>query len=145
MKDFVIPFVIALLGLAATGLGAVVGARAARFGAEKSAETVRRQVRDQGAIEHGHWLSQQRFSTYESFLEAWDECLRVTQTSAKAAEPDPTGLEDLRSRTVHERGAGSAQQDAHAWPTAPSRVSNPRASTSAAAPGLEAPRRPSDL
>ncbi|MFH8902542.1 hypothetical protein ACH4HG_40125 [Streptomyces coeruleorubidus] len=96
MKDFVIPLVIALIGLAATGLGAVVGARAAKFGAEKSAEAVRRQVQDQGAVEHGHWLRQQRFSTYESFLEAWDECLRITQASAADDAQDSTGLEDLR-------------------------------------------------
>ncbi|WP_406474295.1 hypothetical protein [Streptomyces platensis] len=96
MKDFVIPLVVAVIGLAATGLGAVVGARATKFGAEKSAEAVRRQVQDQGAVEHGHWLRQQRFNTYESFLEAWDECLRLTQASAEADAPDSTGLEDLR-------------------------------------------------
>jgi hypothetical protein len=96
VKDFVIPLVVAVLGLGATGLGAVVGARAARFGAEKSAEAVRRQVQDQGAVEHGHWLRQQRFNTYESFLEAWDECLRITQISTQADEPDSTGLENLR-------------------------------------------------
>lgn len=96
MKDIVIPLVLAVIGLAATGLGAVVGARAAKFGAEKSAEAVRRQVQDQGAVEHGHWLTQQRFNTYESFLEAWDECLRITQASAAADAPGSTGLEDLR-------------------------------------------------
>jgi methyl-accepting chemotaxis protein len=96
VKDFVIPLVVAVIGLAATGLGAIVGARAARFGAERNAETVRRQVQDQGAVEHGHWLRQQRLNTYESFLEAWDECLRITQASAEAHDPDSTGLEDLR-------------------------------------------------
>lgn len=96
MKDFVIPLVIAVIGLAATGLGAVVGARAARFGAEKNAESVRRQVQDQGAVEHGHWLRQQWLSTYESFLEAWDECLRFTQASGDIQDPDSTGLDELR-------------------------------------------------
>ncbi|MFI7088522.1 hypothetical protein ACIBUR_33635 [Streptomyces anulatus] len=101
MKDFVIPLVLAVIAFAATGLGAVVGARAARFVAEKSAEAVRRQVRDQGAVEHAHWLRQQRFSTYESFLEAWDECLRITQASAEADDPDSTGLEGLRLAADH--------------------------------------------
>ncbi|MBD3007903.1 MULTISPECIES: hypothetical protein [unclassified Streptomyces] len=96
MKDFAIPLVIAVIGLAATGLGALVGARATRFGAERNAETVRRQVQDQAAVEHGHWLRQQRLNTYESFLEAWDECLRITQASAAVHDPDSTGLEDLR-------------------------------------------------
>lgn len=91
-----IALVVAVIGLAATGPGAVVGARASRFGAEKNAETVRRQVQDQGAVEHGHWLRQQRLSTYESFLEAWDECLRITQTSGDAHDPDSTGLDELR-------------------------------------------------
>ncbi|MFG2749231.1 hypothetical protein [Streptomyces xanthophaeus] len=97
MKDLVIPLLVAVIGLAATGLGAIVGARAARFGAEKNAETVRRQVQDQGAVEHGHWLRQQRLSTYESFLEAWDECLRITQASVDAPDPDSTGLDELRA------------------------------------------------
>ncbi|MFD5080345.1 hypothetical protein [Streptomyces sp. NPDC058371] len=96
MKDFVIPLVLAVIGFAATGLGAVVGARSTKFGAEKSAEAVRRQVQDQGAVEHAHWLRQQRFTTYESFLEAWDECLRITQASADSDAPDSTGLDELR-------------------------------------------------
>ncbi|MEV5972949.1 hypothetical protein [Streptomyces sp. NPDC051921] len=54
MKDLVIPLLIAVIGLAATVLGAILGARAARFGAEKNAEAVRRQVQDQSAVEHGH-------------------------------------------------------------------------------------------
>ncbi|MFE2441578.1 hypothetical protein ACFXDF_05795 [Streptomyces sp. NPDC059426] len=108
MKDFVMSLVIAVIGLAATGLGAVVGARATKFGAEKSAEAARRQVQDQGAIEHGHWLRQQRFSTYESFLEAWDECLRITQASLADDAPDPTGLEDLR--LAADRLAGRARR-----------------------------------
>lgn len=91
-----ISLVAAVIGLAATGLGAVVGARAARFGAERNAETVRRQVQDQGVVEHGHWLRQQRLNTYETFLEAWDECLRITQTSPEVHDPDSTGLEDLK-------------------------------------------------
>ncbi|MEU8890357.1 hypothetical protein [Streptomyces sp. NPDC048442] len=97
MKDLVIPLVIAVIGLAATGLGAIVGARAARFGAERNAETVRRQVQDQGAVEHGHWLRQQRLITYETFLEAWDECLRLTRASGRADDPDSTGMEELRT------------------------------------------------
>lgn len=96
MKDFVIPLLVAVIGLAATGLGALVGARAAKFGALKNAETVRRQVQDQGAVEHGHWLRQQRLNTYEGFLEAWDECLRLTQAPGNAHEPDYAVLDGLR-------------------------------------------------
>lgn len=65
-----IPLVIAVIGLAATAVGALIGARSAKFGAERNAEAARQQVRDHGAIEHGHWLRQQRFDAYESFLAA---------------------------------------------------------------------------
>jgi len=100
VKDFVIPLAIAVIGLAATGWGALVGARAARFGAEKNAEAVRRQVQDQGAVEHGHWMRQERMTAYESFLGAWDECLRITQTPAEDHASDSAGLETLRVAAV---------------------------------------------
>ncbi|WP_129307715.1 hypothetical protein [Streptomyces sp. L2] len=100
MKDFVIPLAIAVIGLAATGWGALVGARAARFGAEKNAEAVRRQVQDQGAVEHGHWTRQERMTAYESFLGAWDECLRITQTPAEDHASDSAALETLRVAAV---------------------------------------------
>ncbi|MFI9183013.1 hypothetical protein ACIGXG_12360 [Streptomyces goshikiensis] len=96
MKDLVIPLLVAVIGLAATGLGAIVGARSTRFGAEKNAETVRRQVQDQGAVEHGHWLRQQRLSTYGSFLEAWDECLRITRAPVDVPDPASESLDELR-------------------------------------------------
>ena len=96
MTDLVIPLAVAVIGLAATGWGAVVGSRAAKFGAEKSADAARRQVQDQATVEHGHWLRQQRLSAYEGFLEAWDECLRITQASADSHDPDSTQLDDLR-------------------------------------------------
>ncbi len=95
-----IPLAIAVIGLAATGWGALVGARAARFGAEKNAEAVRRQVQDQGAVEHGHWMRQERMTAYESFLGAWDECLRITQTSTGTNSPDSAELEALRVAAV---------------------------------------------
>ncbi|MGW7343343.1 hypothetical protein [Streptomyces sp. NPDC054854] len=108
MKDLVIPLLVAVIGLAATGLGAVVGARSTRFGAEKNAEPVRRQVQDQGAVEQGHWLRQQRLGTYESFLEAWDECLRITQTPVDAHDPDSTSLDELRSAAGRMAGRARA-------------------------------------
>ncbi|MEF9883736.1 hypothetical protein [Streptomyces sp. P9-A4] len=121
MKDLVIPLLIAVIGLAATVLGAILGARAARFGAEKNAETVRRQVQDQSAVEHGHWLRQQRLGTYESFLEAWDECLRITQSSAADPDADSTVLDELngaagrmaeRARRIALLGPGEVTQAA---------------------------------
>ncbi|MFI1097325.1 hypothetical protein [Streptomyces sp. NPDC020917] len=122
MKDYVVPLVIAVIGLAATAVGALIGARSARFGAEQNAEAARQQVRDQGAVEHGHWLRQQRFDTYESFLAAWDECLRVTQESAENHDPDPTDLVPLRnaadrmaerSRRIALLGPAEVTREAH--------------------------------
>ncbi|MFJ8846671.1 hypothetical protein ACIRFF_27665 [Streptomyces cyaneofuscatus] len=95
MEDYVIPLIIAAIGLAATAVGALIGARSAKFGAERNAETARQQVRDQGAVEHGHWLRQQRFDAYESFLAAWDECLRITQESAEHHDPNRADLAPL--------------------------------------------------
>lgn len=41
-------------------------------------------------------MRQERMNAYESFLEAWDECLRITQTSADAYSSDSADLEPLR-------------------------------------------------
>ncbi|MFE3774866.1 hypothetical protein [Streptomyces sp. NPDC059122] len=87
----------AVFGLAGTVLGAVVAARATKVGADKNAETVRQQVEDQAAAEHAHWLRQQRLNAYEGFLEAWDECLRLTRASADPQDGDPPGVEPLRA------------------------------------------------
>ncbi|MFF3886997.1 hypothetical protein [Streptomyces sp. NPDC001914] len=127
MKDFMIPLALAAVGLAATWLGAIVGARAAKFGAEKSAEAIRSQVHDQGAVEHAHWLRQQRFSTYESFLEAWDECLRITQASAETDASDLAGLEDLR--LAADRMVGRARRIAILGPAEVTRAAESLAET----------------
>lgn len=78
-------------------LGAVVTARATKAGADKNAETVRRQVEDQAVAEHAHWLRQQRLNAYEGFLESWDDCLRLTRASADHLDGDlPGAAEPLR-------------------------------------------------
>ncbi|MFE4855869.1 hypothetical protein [Streptomyces sp. NPDC056670] len=97
MDELLIALVAAAFGLAGTVVGAVVAARAAKAGADKNAETVRRQVEDQATVEHAHWLRQQRLTAYEGFLEAWDECLRLTRASADPHESDPPGVEPLRA------------------------------------------------
>lgn len=91
-----IALVAAGFGLAGTVLGAVVAARATTAGADKNAETVRRQVADQATAEHSHWLRQQRLNAYDGFLEAWDECLRLTQTSSDSRNGDLPSTDPLR-------------------------------------------------
>ncbi|MFI9358134.1 hypothetical protein [Streptomyces lydicus] len=44
----------------------------------------RRQVRDQGANEHQHWLRQQRQEQYVQFLQAVDHCLKAVQAHSGA-------------------------------------------------------------
>ncbi|MEU7133963.1 hypothetical protein [Streptomyces sp. NPDC046261] len=96
MDELVIALVAAVFGLAGTVLGAVVAARAAKAGADKNAETVRRQVEDQAGAEHAHWLRQQRLNAYEGFLEAWDECLRLTRASADLQDDGQSNAGPLR-------------------------------------------------
>ncbi|WP_147972794.1 hypothetical protein [Streptomyces sp. col6] len=101
VDELLIALVAAVFGLAGTVVGAVVAARAAKAGADKNAETARRQVEDQATAEHAHWLRQQRLTAYEGFLEAWDECLRLTRASADPHESDPPGVEPLRAAAGH--------------------------------------------
>ncbi|WP_445520409.1 hypothetical protein [Streptomyces sp. NEAU-174] len=71
----------------AAGVAAFLGAvasgwytgRAARQGAEKAADAVLRQVVDQGAIEHGHWLRNQRQETYVTYIGEWDRALAAVE------------------------------------------------------------------
>ncbi|MBD3549908.1 hypothetical protein [Streptomyces sp. JV180] len=68
----------------AAGVSALVGAvasgwytgRSARQGAEKAAAAVLKQVADQGAVEHGHWLRGQRQEAYLEFLSEWDASIK---------------------------------------------------------------------
>lgn len=75
----------ALGGAVAGAIGAVRGARA---GAETTAEATRQQVRDQAAVEHSHWLRQQRQAAYSAFIAA----SQVAQRAAEAAMRDAPGL-----------------------------------------------------
>lgn len=68
----------------AAGVSALVGAvasgwytgRSAKQGAEKAAAAVLKQVTDQGAVEHGHWLRGQRQEAYLEFLSEWDASVK---------------------------------------------------------------------
>lgn len=66
--------VAALIGTVVSGWYA---GRAARQGAERAADAVLRQVVDQGAIEHGHWLRGQRQEAYVEFLAEWDASMAI--------------------------------------------------------------------
>ncbi|MFF1412825.1 hypothetical protein ACFVX6_24145 [Streptomyces sp. NPDC058289] len=57
---------------------------------------MKQQVQDQAAAEHSHWLRQQRLEAYEGFLEAWDECLRLTHHPSDLHDPGPSSFDALR-------------------------------------------------
>ncbi|MEU3990072.1 hypothetical protein AB0F24_17145 [Streptomyces platensis] len=90
----------------AAGVAALVGAvaggwyagRAAKQGAEKAAEAVLRQVVDQGAIEHGHWLRGQRQEAYVAFLAAWDASMARIETQGELSFLIMTGKKAEPSR-----------------------------------------------
>jgi hypothetical protein len=92
MKELVIALVAAAFGLA----GTAVGARAARKGALISAQVTLQQVRDQADVDHAHWLRQQRLQAYESFLSAWDECLRILKSVGLPGDSESSGLHPLK-------------------------------------------------
>ncbi|MFD0070687.1 hypothetical protein, partial [Streptomyces sp. NPDC127574] len=74
--------------------------RGARIGAEKAAETARRQVQDQASIDHEHWLRQQRIEAYSEFLTVYDDATVVaSRTRKKVVDMEPNSVqpeEDLR-------------------------------------------------
>ncbi|MFG2954835.1 hypothetical protein ACGF5O_14015 [Streptomyces sp. NPDC048291] len=63
-----------LVGAAVGGAAAVWGAR---IGAERSAQAVKQQVQDQAAVEHAHWIRQQRLEAYEGFEDTYAQLARL--------------------------------------------------------------------
>ncbi|MEU4985988.1 hypothetical protein [Streptomyces sp. NPDC021969] len=59
-----------LVAIVTGGIAAVAGVGGTAIGALVAAKGARNQVRDQGAVEHAHWLRQGRNSAYQSFLES---------------------------------------------------------------------------
>ncbi|MEV5346891.1 hypothetical protein [Streptomyces achromogenes] len=74
MDQGVAAFVAGIAGMVGALGGAVAGGvaavRGARIGAERTAEATRQAVQDQAAVEHGHWLREQRRDAYASFITA---------------------------------------------------------------------------
>jgi hypothetical protein len=61
----------ALGGAVAGGMAAV---RGARIGAENAADVTRQQTKDQAAVEHQHWIREQRQQAYVAFIAATLKC-----------------------------------------------------------------------
>ncbi|GAA2071409.1 hypothetical protein GCM10009801_23020 [Streptomyces albiaxialis] len=95
-QGLIVGLIAAVCGLLGTAFGAVVTARATKIGADKSAESATKQVRDQVNAEHAHWLRQERLNAYDGFLEAWDEFMRTMRGEQGARE---NGLTAVAGRT----------------------------------------------
>ncbi|MEU6475376.1 hypothetical protein ABZ858_00530 [Streptomyces sp. NPDC047017] len=83
---------IAVIGLIATGLGAIVGARAVRCGTEKSAEAVRRQVRALPWFQLGSWgiRAPSRFAT--SSVASLSRLVNQSRGNARSVASAPGSL-----------------------------------------------------
>ncbi|MET7736386.1 hypothetical protein ABZT02_34235 [Streptomyces sp. NPDC005402] len=92
MKELALALVAAVFGL----VGTVVGARAAKKGALISAQVTLQQVRDQADVDQAHWLRQQRLQAYESYLAAWDECLRIVNSVGLPGDSESSRLNPLK-------------------------------------------------
>ncbi|MCF3175159.1 hypothetical protein IPZ61_17775 [Streptomyces sioyaensis] len=91
MMELVVALVAAVFGLAGTGVGAVLSARAMKKGAVLSAQATLQQVRGQATVDQAHWLRQQRLQAYEGFLAAWDECLRLITSAGLPGDSGSPG------------------------------------------------------
>ncbi|MFD8308113.1 hypothetical protein ACFV29_38145 [Streptomyces sp. NPDC059690] len=76
MNDGLAAVLAALVGLVGAVGGAAIGGmaatRGARVGAETAARATARQVQDQAAVDHMHWLRGQRLQAYQDLLAAYD-------------------------------------------------------------------------
>ncbi|MET7719057.1 hypothetical protein [Streptomyces sp. NPDC005407] len=80
-------------------LGTVVGGAAAvwgaKIGAERSAQAVKQQVKDQAAAEHAHWLRQQRLEAYERFDDNYSQLSRLVVRIEGDISSAPDLIRDL--------------------------------------------------
>ncbi|MFJ9021629.1 hypothetical protein ACIRPU_16875 [Streptomyces sp. NPDC102259] len=101
MDEGLVALIAAGVGLAGAIGGAAIGgyaaARGARIGAETAARATARQVQDQAAVDHTHWLRERRLEAYQEFLKAYEQCAEVMNAILKqlAGEPDPSDLPDF--------------------------------------------------
>ncbi|WP_030580432.1 hypothetical protein [Streptomyces globisporus] len=95
MDQGIAALIAAAFGFLGTGVGGAAAVWGAKVGAERSAEAVRQQVQDQAAVEHAHWLRQQRLEAYEQFEDLYGEISRLV-ASGVSEDLDPA-TESIRA------------------------------------------------
>ncbi|MGW2087002.1 hypothetical protein [Streptomyces sp. NPDC001880] len=90
MDQGLVALITAGVGLVGAISGAAVGgiaaARGARLGAETTARATARQVHDQAAINHDHWLRGQRLESCRALLAAYDRYAIAASNISRALE-----------------------------------------------------------
>jgi hypothetical protein len=101
MDQGLVALVTAGVGLVGAIGGAAIGgfaaARGARIGAETTARATIKQVQDQAAIDHEHWLRGQRLESCTALLATYDEYAIAVSNVTRALEGEITGTGELGS------------------------------------------------
>jgi hypothetical protein len=95
---------VGLIGaIGGAAIGGIAAARGARIGAETAARATVRQVHDQAAVDHGHWLRQQRLEAYGAMLIAYEEYGRAATVAQLFLERPESGVADPELGNVASR------------------------------------------
>lgn len=87
---------VGLLGaIGGAAIGGVAAARGARLGAETAANATARQVTEQAAVDHEHWLRGQRLEACRALLAAYDEYAIAASNITRVIEREIQGSGDL--------------------------------------------------
>ncbi|MFD0068173.1 hypothetical protein [Streptomyces sp. NPDC056690] len=95
--------------ITAAAIGAAVGIPGATGAGVIAYRAGRRQVADQGVVDHRHWRRQNRFDAYERFLAVTDEALQVMDDRVHGRPGNAVvvgALEKLLAAQVRVRLAG---------------------------------------
>ncbi|MFJ8152240.1 hypothetical protein [Streptomyces sp. NPDC094468] len=95
MDQGVAALIAAGFGVLGTAVGGAAAVWGAKIGAERSAQAVKQQVRDQTAAEHAHWLRQQRLEAYERFEDNYSQLARLAVRIDGDVSPAADLLRDL--------------------------------------------------
>lgn len=80
---------VGLIGaIGGAAIGGLAAARGARIGAETAARATARQVQDQAAAEHLHWLRERRLEACRDYLALYDEYARAAGTYSRLLDGD---------------------------------------------------------
>lgn len=82
-------------------IGGIAAARGARIGAETTARATARQVQDQAAANHAHWIRERRLEACRDLLGAYDDYVGAASAFQRLLEGDPDSSEPAEPVTLH--------------------------------------------